>query len=294
MLGLETSQQGLSLSQVSYAITHFCSMKIKRNPIQQGIVNFLEANEVWLRPLLTERIFDGVDLQAEGDKVANPHLSYPEYYLQDFHSVDGGYLNKDAAITYDPITSKILFPSETYLRTTLAQMFPSEATSILDLGCGTGTATRFIAERLPQAHVTGVDLSPYMVAAAQLKAKSFSNITFLHANAEQLPFEDNTFDAVTASLLFHELPPEAGLNVMREALRVLKPNGVFLVFDGAQSSELSKIGGNISSMLFLEPYAEDFLKGNLTEMMRAAGFVQAETIPVLTLYEVRRAYKAAA
>jgi hypothetical protein len=46
-------------------------------------------------------------------------------------------------------------------------------------------------------------------------------------------------------------------------------------------------------MLFLEPYAEDFLKGNLTMMMREAGFIKAETIPVLTLYEIRRAYKAA-
>jgi|YNPMSStandDraft_1061717.scaffolds.fasta_scaffold46609_1 ubiquinone/menaquinone biosynthesis C-methylase UbiE len=268
-------------------------MKVARNFVQQGIVNFLEANEAWLRPLLTERIFDGVDLQAEAEKVANPDLHYPEYYLQDFHSVDGGYLNKDAAITYDPITNKILFPSETYLRTTLAQTFPKDVSNVLDLGCGTGTATRFIAEHLPHAHITGIDLSPYMIAAAKLKARSFYNITFLHANAEHLPFEDNSFDAVTASLLFHELPPSAGLNVMREALRVLKPNGVFIVFDGAQSSELSKIGGHISSMLFLEPYAEDFLKGNLTMMMREAGFIKAETIPVLTLYEIRRAYKAA-
>lgn len=268
-------------------------MKVSRSPIQQSIVNFLQANELWLRPLLTERIFDGVDLQAEGDRLANPNLRYPDYYMQDFHSVEGGYLNKDAAITYDPITNKILVPSETYLRTKLAELFPDSAEHILDLGCGTGTATRFIAERLPQAHLIGIDLSPYMVAAARLKAHAFSNITFLHANAEALPFEDNRFDAVTASLLFHELPPEAGLNVMKEALRVLKPGGVFLVFDGAQSSGISKLGGNISSMLFLEPYADAFLNGNLLAMMQEAGFVNVELIPVLTLYEIRRGYKAA-
>lgn len=283
----------LEITVRAAAIQPTRSMKVARSFLQQSIVNFLEANEAWLRPLLTERIFDGVDLQAEGARLKNPSVQYPDYYLQDFHSVEGGYLNKDAAITYDPITNKILVPSESYLRTTLAQMFPSDAQHILDLGCGTGTATRFIAERLPNAQIVGIDLSPYMIAAAQLKARAFSNITFLHANAEHLPFESNTFDAVTASLLFHEMPPEAGLNVMKEALRVLKPGGVFLVFDGAQSTSISKLGGNISSLLFLEPYAEAFLSGNLIEMMQAAGFVHTEVIPVLTLYEIRRGYKAA-
>ncbi len=268
-------------------------MKIALNPLQQGIVSFLQSNETWMRPLLTERIFDNIDLKAEGDRLANPAVSYPDYYKQDFHSVDGGYLNKDAAITYDPITEKILVPSESFLRKEFAAHFPANAKRVLDLGCGTGTATRAIAERLPDADVIGADLSPYMVAAAKLKAKHLSNVSFIHGNAEHLPFEDASFDAVTASLLFHEMPPDAGLSVMREALRLLKPNGVFLVFDGAQGDGLAKLGGQISSSMFLEPYAEPFLAGNLATMMRDAGFTDVSVTPMMMIYDVRKGVKAA-
>ncbi len=266
-------------------------MKVALSPLQQGIVNFLQSNETWLRPLLTERIFDGVDVQAEGDKLANPAIVYPDYYKQDFHSVDGGYLNKDAAITYDPITKQILVPNENFLRSETANSIPAEATSVLDLGCGTGTATRAIASRLPSASVTGVDLSPYMVFAARLKAQSIPNLSFIHANAEALPFDDDSFDAVTASLLFHETPLHAALNIMREARRVLKPGGAFVVFDGAQGDGLAKLGGHISSSLFLEPFAEQFLASNLLDQMREAGFSKVASRPLLMIYEVRMGTK---
>ncbi|MFN3345640.1 MAG: class I SAM-dependent methyltransferase [Chloroherpetonaceae bacterium] len=266
-------------------------MKLALSPLQQGIVKFLQSNETWLRPLLTERIFDGVDVQAEGDKLANPAVDYPDYYKQDFHSVDGGYLNKDAAITYDPITKQILVPNENFLREETAAAIPADAKTVLDLGCGTGTATRAIASRLTNAHITGVDLSPYMVFAAQLKAKSLSNVTFVHANAETLPFDDNSFDAVTASLLFHETPLDAALNIMREARRVLKPNGKFVVFDGAQGDALAKLGGNISASLFLEPYADQFLASNILDLMRKAGFSKVESRSLLLIYEIRTAIK---
>ncbi|MCS6989886.1 MAG: methyltransferase domain-containing protein [Chloroherpetonaceae bacterium] len=266
-------------------------MKLALSPLQRGIVSFLQSNETWLRPLLTERIFDGVDVQAEGDKLANPDVVYPDYYKQDFHSVEGGYLNKDAAITYDPITKQILVPNEDFLRQETANAIPAEAKRILDLGCGTGTATRAIASRLPQAQVVGVDLSPYMVFAARLKAQSIPNASFIHANAEELPFEDESFDAVTASLLFHETPLDAALRIMTEARRVLKPNGKFVVFDGAQGDGLAKLGGNISSALFLEPYAEQFLSSNLLNLMREAGFAKVETRSLLLIYEIRTGTK---
>ncbi|MDX2127421.1 MAG: class I SAM-dependent methyltransferase [Chloroherpetonaceae bacterium] len=266
-------------------------MKISLSPLQQGIVSFLESNEDWLRPILVEKMFQNVDLETEGNMLRNPNVIVPEYYLQDFHSVRGGYLNKDAALTYDPITSKILVPSEDMLRTETAARIPKTAKKVLDIGCGTGTATRAIATALPESQVTGVDLSPYMLAAAKMKAKSFNNISFLHANATELPFENESFDAVSASLLFHEMPKSAGELVIKEVLRVLKPGGTFTVFDGAQYNGVAKLGGNISSTLFLEPYAEEFLASNLAEMMSILGFKEVESTPIVVFYEIRQGIK---
>ncbi|MBC8044836.1 MAG: class I SAM-dependent methyltransferase [Rhizobacter sp.] len=267
-------------------------MKQSLSLLQQGIVGFLQSNESWLRPLLTERVFDGLDWQREAEKIIDKSLIYPDYYKQDFHSVDGGYLNPDAALTYDPITNRILFPSEEMIRSETAAMFKPDITTVLDLACGTGTATRAVAKRFPNAQITGIDLSPYMLVAAKVKADAaqLKNISFQHANAEYLPFADQSFDAVTASLLFHELPPDAGLKVMREALRVLKPNGEFVVFDGAQSG-IYKLGGNLSKELFLEPYAEAFLSGNLRQTMTDAGFTKTSSHPLLLLYDLRKGVK---
>jgi ubiquinone/menaquinone biosynthesis C-methylase UbiE len=265
-------------------------MKQTLNPVQQGIVNFLQSNETWLRPILTESVFNDIDWVKAAEAVKTPDLVYPDYYMQDFHSVTGGYLNKDAVLTYDPITKQILVPSEAWLRQSLADSFPAGITSVLDLGCGTGTATRAIAERFRNADVVGVDLSPYMVAAAARKATHLPNARFLHANAESVPFDDNSFDAVTASLLFHEMPPHAGLSVLREAFRVLKPNGVIRIFDGSQSG-VAKVGGHISKSLFMEPYADKFLASNLCEMMQQAGFKAVAAEAVLVLYEIRKGVK---
>jgi ubiquinone/menaquinone biosynthesis C-methylase UbiE len=265
--------------------------KVSLSPLQQGIVNFLQSNETWMRPLLVEKMFDGVDVQAKGDALASKSLTYPDYYKQDFHSVEGGYLNKDAALTYDPITKRILLPSEDFLRDETAKAIPSAAKTILDLGCGTGTATRAIATAHPEAAVTGVDLSPYMIAAAELKAVHLANVKFIHANAEQLPFDDNSVDAVSASLLFHEMPTAAGHAVIREAYRVLKPGGALVIFDGAQSNSVAKVGGTISSSLFLEPYAEQFLATNLLDAITEVGFHDIKSDLLMLIYEIRSAVK---
>jgi ubiquinone/menaquinone biosynthesis C-methylase UbiE len=70
------------------------------------------------------------------------------------------------------------------------------ASSILDLGTGTGGAARVLAARWPDATVTGVDLSPEMVREAQARATS-DRERYLAADASALPFENGMFDLVT-------------------------------------------------------------------------------------------------
>ena len=89
---------------------------------------------------------------------------------------------------------------------------------VLDVGCGPGNLAAAAAGR--GASVVGADLSPVMVALAQSR---HPNLEFHQADAERLPFSDDTFDAVLANLLIPHLPrPEVGL---AELVRVLKPGG---------------------------------------------------------------------
>lgn len=97
---------------------------------------------------------------------------------------------------------------------------------VLDLASGVGDPALSVARAVaPTGRVTASDLGPGMFSLAQeLAAKQgITNLEFREANAEALPFPDQTFDALTcrfAIMLF----PDAG-KALRESLRVLKPGG---------------------------------------------------------------------
>ncbi|MBC8144198.1 MAG: class I SAM-dependent methyltransferase [bacterium] len=99
---------------------------------------------------------------------------------------------------------------------------------VLDYGCGTGGSTCTIAQS--GARVTGIDISPGAIAVAQQKVRDagLGDRVDLHVmNAEELAFDDNTFDVVCGSSVLHHLDLDA---CYREIHRVLKPGGV-AVFD---------------------------------------------------------------
>lgn len=98
---------------------------------------------------------------------------------------------------------------------------------VLDVGCGTGAVIELLHSAYPSARCTGVDLTPDMIAVAQ--AKALPNCSFVVGDAEDLPFEDGSFDAVLTSNSFHHYPhPE---RFFSEAYRVLKPNGRLILRD---------------------------------------------------------------
>ncbi|MDT4916491.1 MAG: hypothetical protein QOH89_1191 [Pseudonocardiales bacterium] len=100
----------------------------------------------------------------------------------------------------------------------------------LELGCGTGffTLNLKLAGVIDEGHVT--DLSPGMVEVAQRNARGLGfEIEGRVADAERLPYEDDTFDLVIGHAVLHHIPDLE--QSFREILRVLKPGGRF-VFAG--------------------------------------------------------------
>ena len=100
-----------------------------------------------------------------------------------------------------------------------------EPASILDLGCGTGWFTRKLANQYPNAAITGADLAPGMLQQAQ--ARSPETITWLNADAEQLPLADNSADLIFSNLMIQwSARPET---VLAECQRILKPGGTLAI-----------------------------------------------------------------
>lgn len=222
--------------------------------------------------------YERIDWELESDRFRNPSLTLPGYYTsKNFHGVNGGYLNPGAATSYDPVTQYVLLPNEIWIRQGVGDRVQGFPKRILDLGCGTGSTTVLLKQKFPQAEVIGVDLSPYMLVVADRKAtKQRLQIEFTQANAEQTGFADESFDLVTASLLFHETPPAVAINVLREAFRLLKPGGEVIILDGNQAT-LRQTEWLMD--IFEEPYIRDYAEGSIDAWMGQAGFEQVRTEP---------------
>lgn len=102
---------------------------------------------------------------------------------------------------------------------------PADA-RVLDLGCGSGWASRLMAEKAPRGKVIGIDISDEMVQLAADTAIEFSNIEFKVASAEGLPFNDNEFTHVFSmeSLYYYSNM----LAALKEVNRVLGNGGRFV------------------------------------------------------------------
>jgi ubiquinone/menaquinone biosynthesis C-methylase UbiE len=99
--------------------------------------------------------------------------------------------------------------------------------NVLELGSGTGINFPLynVAEK-----VTAIEPSPHMIVLSKLKQNLSSiPIELVQASAEHLPFTDNTFDTVVATLVFCTIPnPEKAILEMK---RVCKPDGKILMFE---------------------------------------------------------------
>ena len=119
---------------------------------------------------------------------------------------------------------------------------------ILDIGCGGGANLKRLMQRSQKAKVTGVDYSPVSVEKSRsvnADAIASGRCKVLEASVESLPFEDNTFDIITAFETVYFWP-----NIEKsfgEVKRVLKPGGIFLI--GTESNGSDNIPMRISEKL---------------------------------------------
>jgi SAM-dependent methyltransferase len=102
--------------------------------------------------------------------------------------------------------------------------------TVVDIGCGTGSALRHASEQISQGFLIGIDPVPRMIEIAREKTAEHpaaARITFFEGSAEKLPIEDGSADIVLAFDSYdHWQDQKKGL---REVRRVLKPNGRLVV-----------------------------------------------------------------
>ena len=124
-------------------------------------------------------------------------------------------------------------------RKTLALMDLRLGQRILDLGCGSGWATRLLARAAGAgARVVGLDISDAMVQLAGETSQEFSNVRYVVGSTASIPEPENSFDRVLSIESFYYYPDQS--LALEEVLRVMAPGGrLFILINLYTDNEFS-------------------------------------------------------
>ena len=214
---------------------------------------------------------------------------------------------------YDGLNRIISLGSDKKWRKKVVKMVAErKPDSILDIATGTGDLAIKFASKTNASKIIGLDLSDGMLSIARKKVLDTplaKKVQFVQGDSEALPFENNTFDAITVSFgirNFEDL--EKGLS---EIQRVLKPKGLFVILETSVPSKapfkqgyhfysktiLPLIGKIFSkdkvAYSYLSESASVFPHGEvLNNILRKIGFIEVENNPqtfgVATIYNATK------
>lgn len=138
------------------------------------------------------------------------------------------------------------------LRRNIADWVPKNTQTIIDLATGTGENALYLKEIFPQATICASDLSQGMLSVAIQKSKE-KNIIFSLQDATSTNYATESADLVCISFAIHDLLHAKRKEVMKEAFRILKPKGRFIIYEYHMPK---------NPLLKILPYIQFFLAEN--------------------------------
>lgn len=148
--------------------------------------------------------------------------------------------------------------------------------SLLDVGCGTGWAVRQAAELVPDGKACGIDISPGMISRAKEETEGTLNMEFKVADAESIPYDDNTFDAVMCTNSFHHY--SSPVTALREMRRVLKAEGQLMIRDSDRGACLWVRFWDTFNRAFEKGHVQYYTREETRQTLIEAGFENVELV----------------
>lgn len=222
----------------------------------------------------------------------DPKLPPPKYYQNiEIHHQPGNYHAEFAGVLYHTMIGPFLVhrDDQDEMGWALARGVPrGNFRRIVDLGCGIGKSTLPYCDLYPDAEVIGVDYAaPMLKYAHRLAEQRGKRIRYLQRYAERTGLPDETADLVVALWLFHELPRKARDATVREALRILRPGGVFAIMESPPFRDLREDYSPLSAFLLdstgrrmSDPFIPEFFEEDRVEMLKRGGFTSAKDVPL--------------
>lgn len=194
---------------------------------------------------------------------------------------------------YDALIPKLI-PRYQYLQSQTIRLLGLDkktTATVLELGIGTGQSTEQLLKLYPYTHVTGVDISPGMLAQGQKRLKSLSKkVTFIEQDIAHLKLKSK-FDGCFGVLTVHHLNSTKKLQLFKKIYKLLKPGSSFVLGDlikfptvkETQKHEqlwkryLQSKLGKAKAQYWFENYLEEDIPSTIPEhlkWLRAAGFTR--------------------
>lgn len=191
-----------------------------------------------------------------GSLTLNPNLDMPRYLTEvDIHRKPGGYhfetvpgdvspgAQYDRTIALHNMGSQGVNNDDPArsIATWIKETYPDiKPTRVLDVGCTIGNNTLPYKEIFPSAEVIGIDASAPCLRYAHARACALGvDVHFKQNNAENMRFDDQSFDLIVSRILLHETSAKALPKIIQECHRTLKPGGLMLHCDAPQFEYLT-------------------------------------------------------
>ncbi|MCD5322994.1 MULTISPECIES: demethylmenaquinone methyltransferase [Pontibacillus] len=137
---------------------------------------------------------------------------------------------------YDVMNSIISFQRhKAWRKDVMSRMNVQKGETAIDVCCGTGDWTIALADKVKESgKVVGLDFSQNMLSVGKEKKNDLNldYVDFIHGDAMELPYEDNSFDYATIGFGLRNVPDY--LQVLKEMTRVVKPGGIVVCLETSQ------------------------------------------------------------
>lgn len=281
--------------------------------------NIYSAMRVQAQKMVWASVADGVEresdrLETEASKVAgapgdlalSPDLEVPKnVHAIDVHLMPGSYTrgadSLEAGAVYDrglAVFSMGLMGANLddiglsvsqYIKLRYPDFQPKR---ILDTGCTIGHNTLPWKQAYPDAEVAAIDAAPGPLAYGSARAKMQGQAVDFHQMcADDLAFEDESFDVVWSSMFLHELSKKQRAKAFDEAYRVLKPGGLMVHMELPPNDQMGAFDGfylDWDGYYNNEPYYKGYRDEVPRELCKRAGFAEDQffdfVVPSIGIY----------
>ncbi|MCX5848357.1 MAG: class I SAM-dependent methyltransferase [Deltaproteobacteria bacterium] len=184
-----------------------------------------------------------INKNIDCDNIINYYRASSALYKY-LHSYDGAV---HMALNYDGIFNKKGY--YTQLNEIFDLINVSEVKSVLELGCGKGFNSIFLAKKFPEIKFSGIDITDKHLKIAKRKSHHIENLKFTYGDFHKLDFEDSSFDFIFAleSICY----ANDSRQVLSEIFRVLKNGGQFVLYDGFRQIGFESLPDNLVQAVIL-------------------------------------------